>query len=128
MREAAARNYRVDFMCVHFYTWTDTFDVKYNVEALRAHLLKVWNKWHKPIWLTEFAMMNWWGGSIGKFATAEEEAEFMQAAAAMMNELPFVERYAWFALHNHADDTEGTNGLFDKQGNPTPTGLTYQRV
>ena len=126
MCEAALRQYRVDFMCLHYYSRLDTFDVQTNVDALFHFLHKVYNKWQRPIWLTEFALINWWGGRIEKYASSREQAEFVQACAAMMRTLPFVERYAWFALHN--DHHEATNGLYNEHGTLTDVGRTYQEL
>ena len=126
MSLAAAQGFQIDFMCVHYYSRLDTFDISTNVNALYNLLHKIHNKWQRPIWLTEFAMINWWGGSIGKYASPQEQAEFVQASADMIDTLPFVERYAWFALHK--DHPEATNGLYDEHGTLTDVGQTFQQL
>lgn len=126
MSLAAAQGYRIDFMCVHYYSRLNTFDVSTNVDALCCFLHKIYNKWKRPIWLTEFAMINWWGGDIGQYASSQEQAQFVQACDAMIDTLPFVERYAWFALHK--DNPKATNGLYDEHGTMTDVGHTYQQL
>ena len=42
--------------------------------------------------------------------------------AAMLDSLPYVERYSWFALPSEGEDT----GLYRSTGQPTDVGLAYK--
>ena len=65
-------------------------------------------RYHKPIWLTEFALANF-GGSP-QTPSRKQQAAFLTAATAMLQRLSYVQRYAWFGLQ--ATPTDGSMGLF----------------
>jgi len=54
MAGAATDNYRVNFITLHWYG--GDFDVSAAVSQLQSYIESVWNAYHKPIWLTEFAL------------------------------------------------------------------------
>jgi hypothetical protein len=64
-------------------------------DQLKAHVSAVWARYHKPIWITEYALMRFDGGT--KYPIAVESA-FVGQSTAMLRTLPYVERYAWFSL------------------------------
>ena len=81
--------------------------------SLRAYIesnasLAGWEQFGKPIWLTEFALANF-GGSP-ETPTDQQQAAFLTAATAMLQRLPYVQRYAWFGLQ--ATPTDGSIALF----------------
>lgn len=118
MKGAADRKYRVDFITVHFYT--ANFDTAQAVNELRTYLTKVYARFHKPIWLTEFALINH-DGMI--YPPEWQTAAFVKAATNMLEGLPYLERYAWFAMPN----TRGNGtGLYNDQGDPTPAGREFE--
>jgi hypothetical protein len=119
MTGAASRGYRVDFITLHWYG--SDFSAA-AVGQLRGYLQAVYNRYHKPIWLTEFALINF-GGSP-KFPTQAQQSAFVTNAAAMLDALPYLERYAWFALPSQGDDT----GLYRAGGVPTQVGQAYRSV
>lgn len=90
MNEVEARGLRVDFMAVHYYSRDG------DVAAFKAWLEAVHAEYDRPIWVTEFAYIDW--GRPGA-ATHARNAAFAEAAIAMMDRLPFVERHAWFAAN-----------------------------
>ncbi len=91
---AEDRKYRVDFICVHWYgTGTDPAT---ETDRLRAFLEGVHTKFQRPVWLTEFALVNW--NRSKQAADAGTQAAFLSRALPMLDALPFLERYAWFAL------------------------------
>lgn len=94
MKGAAARHYRVDFIALHWYG-TD-FDTSDAVARLRRYVRAVYARYHKPIWLTEFALIRF--GTPKVYPSGREQAAFLKAATAMLAGLRGVERYAWFAL------------------------------
>jgi Glycosyl hydrolase catalytic core len=121
MAEAKAKNLRVDFLCLHWYGDITKPDA---VESLRAFLEDYWNRYHLPIWLTEFS------GADFKWhyrqTTVEDNAAFAAAAVPMLESLPFVERYAWFAVQPQGKDYSKV-GLYDaKKRLLTPVGSAYR--
>jgi Glycosyl hydrolase catalytic core len=120
MTGAAARGYRVGFITLHWYG--ADFATAAAVSQLRGYLQAVYARYHKPIWLTEFALENFGAGP--QFPSAPQQAAFLTAATAMLQRLPYVQRYAWFGLE--ATATDGTVGLFRPGGAPTLAGRAFQ--
>lgn len=59
--------------------------------------------YHKPIWITEFAVNGWgYDNENGK----QSLQEFMKTIIEGLNQREYVERYAWFSF----DTTDGYNG------------------
>ena len=129
MKEATARNYRVDFMTVHYYgmsskTWSN---ITRAVEDMRAYLEGVHAKYKRPIWVTEWSLVKWGPNQINnKYATSEAQAKFAKYAAQMMDKLPYVERYAYFSLIKY--EPPATSYLYDSHGAITPVGRAYRSV
>ncbi|MDU8928592.1 glycosyl hydrolase [Alisedimentitalea sp. MJ-SS2] len=120
MTEADKRGLRVDFMAVHYYSTNG------DVRAFRKWLQAVHREYKRPIWVTEFAMINW---SRPGAVTYEQNARFATEAIAMMEALPYVERHAWFAANPYPwkGRTPRIN-LVDAKMNPTPVGRAFDRV
>jgi hypothetical protein len=81
----------------------------------------VYARYHKPIWLTEFALTRF--GSPNVYPSGPQQAAFLKASTAMLARLRGVERYAWFALPTSKD---GGTGLFTSAGTPTAAGRAFQ--
>ena len=88
----ADKNLDVDFISIHCYpdgwdggaemaTWfvTDVVD-------------KAWEKYHKPIWITEFSKRIFSSNA----QSAKKTAEFWKAVMPLLDEREYVERYAGF--------------------------------
>jgi hypothetical protein len=113
-----ARGYRVDFIALHWY------GADFGPAAagqLRGYLQATHDRYHLPIWLTEYALINF-GGSP-KFPTQEQQAQFVRSSTAMLQGLSYVERYAWFALPSAQP---GDTGLYRDGGTPTAVGSAYR--
>jgi RNA polymerase sigma factor (sigma-70 family) len=117
MSGAAQRGYRVDFITLHWYG-SDFGSAA--VGQLRSYIEAVYQRYHKPIWLTEYALINFGGGQ--KYPTQAQQAAFVTGSSAMLDSLPYVQRYAWFALPSQGDDT----GLYRAGGTPTQVGVAYR--
>jgi len=118
MSEIERRGMRVDFMAVHYYT-TDG-----DVEAFRRWLIQVHREYRRPIWVTEFAYIDW---NRPRAASYERNAAFAQKAMRMMEGLPFVERYAWFAANPYPWGGSAPKiNLVDDRLRPTPVGRAYE--
>jgi hypothetical protein len=123
MAEADARDYRVDFVAVHYYA-TDS-----DVPAFKAFLEQLYDAYRLPVWITEWALVDldtWSTGTPG--FTADEIADFATDAIRMMDDLDFVERHAWFAAYDGGDGyTLGTHVLED-DGSLTEIGSAFATV
>jgi hypothetical protein len=123
MKQAMERKYRVDFICVHAYL--DDYDAVKATATLQRYLESIHKQYGKPIWLTEFALANFWRN---KPATAEQQIAFIRLAVPMLERLPFVERYAWFWMGSHpkADDILRGADLATPDGKLSATGIAYR--
>lgn len=120
MSGAAGRGYRVDFITLHWYG--GDFVTDRAVSELRSYLQAVYRRYHKPIWLTEYALIDFATGSA-RYPSEDQQAAFVTASAAMLRALPYLQRYAWFALP--ASSTSPT-GLFRSGPQPTAVGRAFQ--
>jgi lysophospholipase L1-like esterase len=125
MTQARARNLRVDFLCLHWYGDITAPDP---VADLQKYLQTYWDRYHLPIWLTEFS------GADFSFhrrpATVADNAQFAAAAAAMLEKLPFVERYAWFGTEWTPESKDyPTSGLYNNRTHElTPVGQAWSAI
>ncbi|NNM85478.1 MAG: hypothetical protein HKL96_06965 [Phycisphaerales bacterium] len=120
MRGAAAKHYRVEFVCVHWYGAP-------NAKAFLRMLHQTYTHYHRPIWITEFAVADWHASREHPNAYSQATVErFMKAVLPVLNRLHYVQRYAWFPYGGTSRYKPlGCSGLFDKQGNLTPLGQVY---
>jgi hypothetical protein len=121
MQGAKARGYRVNFITVHWYG--GDFGTAAAVSELQQYLQAIYDRYHLPIWLTEFALTNF-SGATPAFPTESQQAAFLTAAASMLAGLPYVRRYAWFALP--VSTGSGTTGLFSSGTVATPVGRAFE--
>ena len=123
MAAAKLKRLRVDFLCLH---WYGDITKPNAVDALREYLLGYWERYHIPIWLTEFSGGDF-DGQLRK-PTVEDNAAFAAEAGAMLDQLPCVERYAWFGDKWNPQSKEfPTAGLFDgKTRTLTAVGIAYR--
>jgi hypothetical protein len=118
MSGVKARGYRVDFIALHWYG-SDFSPAA--VGQLRGYLQATHARYGLPIWLTEYSLMNFNGSP--KFPTADQLAQFATASTAMLESLPYVERYAWFKLPT---TESGDTGLYRDAKTPTAAGVAYR--
>jgi RNA polymerase sigma factor (sigma-70 family) len=121
MAGAKARGYRVDFIAVHWYG--GDFDTGPAVQQLESYLQAIYARYHLPIWLTEFALTSYSGGTA-TFPAEAQQAAFLTAATEMLDGLSYVQRYAWFALPTSSGS--GTTGLFNPGPSVTPVGQAFE--
>jgi hypothetical protein len=124
MPEAKSRGLRVDFVCIHSYP--DISDPKV-IDNMEAKLYDIHRKYGLPIWLTECGAANiaaWHQPQLSP-PTPETARFFLQKLVAMLERLPFVERYAWFA--DRVGNEYSAGSLFDLHVNKlTPIGALYR--
>lgn len=120
MRGASERGHRVDFVTLHWYG--GDFDAGRATAQLRDYLEAVHDRYGKPIWLTEFALIDFSHGV--RHASDVEQAAFLTEAADMLADLDYVQRYAWFGL----PATEGVRGtgLYLPGPVATPAGRAFE--
>lgn len=119
MEEIETRGERVDFMALHYYT-TDP-----NVSRMRRDLARAYARYGRPLWITEWALVDWFNPD--RF-TMEETTAFMRAAIEMMDDLPFVERHAWFAAYAGGDGWYINTELLDGERRLTLAGRTFREL
>ncbi|WFE99867.1 glycosyl hydrolase [Micromonospora sp. WMMD964] len=119
MAGAKQRGYRVDFIALHWYG--GDFTTANAVNQLKSYLQGVHDRYRLPIWLTEFALIDFSNGV--RFPTQAQQAAFLTAATKMLGGLSWLQRYAWFGLP--ATDKDQT-GLFRTGSEATAVGRAYQ--
>jgi hypothetical protein len=118
---AGGRGLRVDFVAVHWYGTNPATAV----DDLGGYLRAVYDRYRRPIWLTEFALADFTRGVASAwYASRSDQAAFAAAATALLDGLPYVERYAWFALSDRGSDFR--TGLYDEEGQLTAAGEAYR--
>ncbi|WP_435176231.1 sigma-70 family RNA polymerase sigma factor [Actinacidiphila sp. bgisy145] len=123
MTGARQKGYRVDFITLHWYG--GDFTTPDAVAQLKSYLQAVHDRYHKPIWLTEFALTDFSGGSA-RYPSDQQQAAFLTAATTMLDGLPYLQRYAWFGLP--AKDGAPSTGLFHTGPVITDEGRAFQRA
>lgn len=118
MEEAENRNFRIDFVCVHWYGGI-------SAGGFLDKLQEIHNLYNKPIWITEFAPADWSATSPANSKhTKAEILTFMKEVLPALDNVDYVKRYAWFS----ADITHGPLGnaaLFDGANKLTTLGEFY---
>ena len=118
MAGAATNNYRVDFIAVHDY-------IRDPYQSL-AYIDGLWNTYHKPIWVTEFAPADWSG--TNPVSVAEAEA-FMNIVVPGFNQRSYVARFAWYTGANPgATTTLSSAGLVWPDGSLDELGILYSKL
>jgi len=112
--------YRVDFICLHWYG--ENYNSEAATKSLQSYLTAVHDHYHKPIWLTEFALSNHGKGAP---ATTAEQQQFILKALPMLEKLPFVERYSWFVFSSNRKGKPENWYLVDSNGQLSELGKTY---
>ncbi|MGY5122680.1 sigma-70 family RNA polymerase sigma factor [Streptomyces sp. 900105755] len=120
MSGAKAKGYRVDFITLHWYG--GDFRTPQAVQQLTSYLAAVYARYHKPIWLTEYALIDFSQGT--RFPSAQQQADFVTASTKALDALPYVQRYAWFGLG--ADPAKPSSGLFTSGTAATAAGRAFQ--
>ncbi|SHF57717.1 glycoside hydrolase family protein [Streptoalloteichus hindustanus] len=117
MSGAAARGHRVDFIPLHWYG-SDFSSAA--VGHLRGYLQAVYDRYRKPIWLTEYGLIDF-TRPTPRYPNPREQADFVRNSTAMLQGLHFVERYAWFTLSTATSPT----GLYSGS-TPNASGVAYR--
>jgi hypothetical protein len=113
----------VDFIALHWYG-SDFRDPVGATRQLCDYLVAVHDRYDKPLWLTEYALADFTRGmAAARYPTAGQQQAFVDASVPMLERLPFVERYAWFALCDTGSAYR--TGLYANPSRLTPAGAAY---
>ena len=111
MDSAIANDLRVDFIAIHNY------QCGHSASSLRNWLQDVYDRYHLPIWLTEFNNgANWTGCGD---PTQQQNAAVIGSFIDMMDNTPWIERYSIYSR------VEAVRELTYGDGSLTPTGQVY---
>ena len=94
------------------------------VQSLLQDLQSIYNTFQKPLWLTEFAQINY-GSPDAMFPSYDQQLAFMGAAVPALEAVPYLERFAWYALFPDQLYSNDTAALYNNDGSPTPAGTLY---
>ena len=121
MQKADAQGLRVDFVTVHSY---GGLNVSNFIQKLKfAHE----TYGNRPVWVTEFAVADWSATTVddNKYSM-QQVVQFMQDATNGMNQIDWVQRYAWF--DGNGRPALASSSLFDENDNITALGDVYAAI
>jgi len=132
MSGLAKQKGRVDFIPLHWYSSPALLTSSKNVvdaavNDLGQYLEAVHQRYGLPLWLTEFALIGWTADLKNNIVPAQTvQADFLAAAASMMDGLSYVERWAWFSLTQY-DMSPGAS-LYDANNKATLAGERFRSI
>lgn len=122
MKEMEQAGYDLDFIAIHHY-WNWYADE--GVDAFIELIEDAYERYHKPIWITEFA--------ISGVPSVDKKAEkvvqnYMKKVIQRLDQLDYVERYAWFSFQT-TDRRNSASSMFNHYtGEITDLGALYQKA
>jgi hypothetical protein len=122
MREADKRNYRIDYIGVHWYGSTSP-------RAFKERMVQVYEAYaRRPLLISEFAVADWGAKTVDQNSHSPEEVlKFMKNVLPWMEKQNWIAGYSWFSFEIH--EAVGTSSaLFDKSGKLTTLGKFYSSV
>ena len=136
MQKAEAANYRVDFIAIHIY---QSFYSSAAVKDLQTTLNALYNKYKKPIWLTEFGAIDIiardsHAGKVSASCTVKNAKSYIEQTTNMLEKCGFVERYSWFVdnfagLYGDSRPWEAPyTTLYNDDDTISEVGKTYQGI
>ncbi|GAA0570216.1 hypothetical protein GCM10010172_63340 [Paractinoplanes ferrugineus] len=119
MSGAENKGYRVDFITLHWYG--SDFGAA-AVGQFLGYVDAVHKRYHKPIWITEYGLMNFSGSP--KYPSDAQKVAFINGTTKGLQSRSYVERYAWFGLPAVGDSVDF--GLYKDGDSPTAAGQAYK--
>ncbi len=107
-QEATAQNIRIDVIGVHWYDWgsspgnSPNEDPEKVFKRFKNYLQRVYDKYQLPIWISEF--------NANPNRSKEVNTAFMKLALPYLEQLDYVERYAWF------EPSSGNGNYYEADG------------
>lgn len=118
MAEVERLGYRVDYLCVHNYGGG-------GAEAFKTKLTNIYEKFKRPILITEFAVADWNATSVEKNKHSKQKVlGFMKEILPWLEETEFIYGYSWFSFYD-TDPVGCTSALFKADGTLTELGQFY---
>lgn len=119
MDKANVAHLRVDFIAVHYYrAFSNPADAKGAANQFYNYLKGIHDKTKRPIWVTEWNNgANWTKAPKPNY---EQEKATIEKMIEMLDNTPFVERYA---IYNWVEDVRNVQR---KDGSLTPAGEVYR--
>ncbi len=118
---AEQRDLRVDAIALHWYG--SDFSAA-SVNQFLGYVDAVHKRYRKPIWITEFGLMNF--GGAPRYPSDAQKVRFIRGATAGLEKRAYVERYAWFGLPAVGDSVDF--GLYRDGDSPTEAGKAYRQA
>jgi len=118
--KASAQNIRIDVIGVHWYDWSSqplnspNEDPQEVFKRFKAYLNRVHDLYGLPIWITEF--------NANPNRTTAVNKAFMELALPYLEELNYVERYAWYQPDSEVAE------FYDEHMQLTEVGLIYKNM
>lgn len=109
--EADARDYRVDYVVVHFYRGGQS------LQQFQTYLRQVHERTGRPIWLKEFNNGANWTCCL---PTYEQNAQVIGQWIQWMENTPWIERYSIYRW------VQAQRDMFYADGSYTPAGIVYR--
>ena len=113
--------YTPDFIALHWYAPPDATGFLSWIDA-------IYDKYQKPIWITEMCPADWQAGNPGQPAferyTVSVIQQFMDDVVSGMNSRSYVERFSW-KTRPTTDINMGNGALIANDGTLTPLGQHY---
>ncbi|MCP4749205.1 MAG: hypothetical protein GY874_24180 [Desulfobacteraceae bacterium] len=121
LNKAAEKNYRVDYICLHWYDWggwssykNPNADATKVFERFKSYLSDKYKTYKLPLWITEF--------NANKYRNYHVHKKFLELAIPYMESLNYVERYSYFQPFG------GNGNFFEKNGDLTTIGKLYKNT
>jgi hypothetical protein len=124
MALARERHLRINFIALHYY---QDFTNPNAVSELRQQLTALHKLYGRPIWVTEIGAIDIrsWNEPMAHAPTDASAVRYMRKLFAMLDALPFVQRYAWFTDDCWNDVACRFGSLFSADGRTTLAGKTF---
>jgi hypothetical protein len=125
MALARSRRLRVGFLALHYY---QDFTNPRAVPDLRRQLIALHARYRRPIWITEIGAIDirTWHEPMARAPTVALATGYMRRLFAMLDALPFVERYAWFTDDCWNDAACRYGSLFTSAGRRTAAATAFR--
>ena len=112
----------VDFIALHHYwNWHDEKGAKAFLDIVDES----WEMYHKPIWITEFALS---GVPDWTKQTRQSAINYMKIILPELDKREYVERYSWFSFSKSDYKNSGSALLDTYTGKITGLGKVYQKL
>ncbi|TWU60153.1 Glycosyl hydrolase catalytic core [Rubripirellula tenax] len=126
MQRVETNNMQVDAIAFHWYGNVNINNPVGSANSFLARVDDYHNTYGRPVWITEFAGVDWDGQYTDEQMVAFNSA-FLEHAIAGLEARDYVDRYAWFQFGEDRDHQYTRLTTTDTYGlrRPTPVGRAY---